>query len=289
MIRYNPKSWTSLILHSYSRQVIKTLFPGMLGMGALTAVVCYIELVVLEQPLEISNVVHSLLGFVLSLFLVFRTNTAYDRWWEGRKQWGALVNTTRMLAIRMEAWVGQGDDRNFFRDAIAAFPAALRDHLRGKVDVAHFPEWQKFAGDDLEGREHIPNAIASTLSTRIARLVAEGRLSGEQQLLADGDVGKMVDILGACERILKTPIPYSYSMYLKKFIFLYVVTLPLGFVATFQWWTIPVVMGIFYILVAVELIAEEIEDPFGKDENDLPTDGLTETMQRNVREIFKES
>jgi putative membrane protein len=88
MIHYNPKSWFSLIFHTYNRQVIGKLLPAMAAMGLFTAGICYIELEVLEEPMEVSNVVHSLLGFVLSLFLVFRTNTAYDRWWEGRKQWG---------------------------------------------------------------------------------------------------------------------------------------------------------------------------------------------------------
>ena len=94
-------------------------------------------------------------------------------------------------------------------------------------------------------------------------------------------------ILGACERILKTPVPYSYSMFLKKFIFLYVVTLPIGFVATFAWWSVPVVMLVFYILVSVELIAEEIEDPFGVDENDLPLNALCDTIEANVTEILR--
>lgn len=96
----------------------------------------------------------------------------------------------------------------------------------------------------------------------------------------------MTDVLGACERILKTPIPYSYSMFMKKFIFLYVVTLPIGFVGTFLWWTVPVVMAMFYVLVSIELIAEEIEEPFGSDENDLPLDGLCETIERSAAELL---
>ena len=95
MIQYNPKSWFALIFAAYSRQVFRKLFPLMIAMGVVSAGVCYVELHYLDEPVELSNVVHSLLGFVLSLFLVFRTNTAYDRWWEGRKQWGALVNVSR--------------------------------------------------------------------------------------------------------------------------------------------------------------------------------------------------
>ena len=106
MVQYNPKTWFSLIFHAYSRQVFRRLFPALLGMGVWTAGVCYVEMEVLEAPIKLSNVVHSLLGFVLSLFLVFRTNTAYDRWWEGRKQWGALVNVSRTRAIRVREFGG---------------------------------------------------------------------------------------------------------------------------------------------------------------------------------------
>ena len=103
MIHYDPKSWFSLIFQAYSRQVFRRLFPLLLAVGVLTALVCYIELEFIKEPLELSNVVHSLLGFVLSLFLVFRTNTAYDRWWEGRKQTGGLEKELRRLARRIGA------------------------------------------------------------------------------------------------------------------------------------------------------------------------------------------
>jgi putative membrane protein len=95
-----------------------------------------------------------------------------------------------------------------------------------------------------------------------------------------------IDIMGACERIKNTPIPYSYSMYIKKFVFIYIITLPFGFVTTFGYVTIPTVLLISFVLLSVELIAEEIEDPFGRDVNDLPTDDLAEKIRDNVREIM---
>jgi putative membrane protein len=95
-----------------------------------------------------------------------------------------------------------------------------------------------------------------------------------------------IDIMGACERIKYTPIPYSYSMFIKKFIFIYIVTLPFGFVTTFEYITIPTVLLITFVLLSVELIAEEIEDPFGRDINDLPTDDLSTKIKANVREIL---
>jgi len=282
MIHYNPKSWFSLIFHAYNRQVIRKLLPAMAAMGVFTAAICYIELEVLQEPMEVSNVVHSMLGFVLSLFLVFRTNTAYDRWWEGRKQWGGLVNVSRTLAIRVREFSDDADVHAFFKSAIPGFVKALRDHLRPNQPGA--PVRPK--ADAFASAEHAPNAWAQSMERQSLAMLKAGELTNQQHWLIVQNLERMVDILGACERILKTPVPYSYSMFLKKFIFLYVVTLPIGFVATFEWWSVPVVMLVFYILVSVELIAEEIEDPFGVDENDLPLDGLCETIQGNVEEIL---
>lgn len=285
MIHYNPKSWFSLIFHAYNRQVMGKLLPSMLAMGLITAGVCYVELHVLPQPMEVSFSVHSMLGFVLSLFLVFRTNTAYDRWWEGRKQWGALVNVSRTLAMRVKEFSSNEEDHAHFREAIPSFVAALRDHLRpGTMKVPVPPSGASFAHT-----EHVPNAWAQSMERRASGMKSTGAIDGQQHWLIAQNIERMVDILGACERILKTPIPYSYSMFMKKFIFLYVITLPLGFVDMFGWWSIVVVMLVFYILVSVELIAEEIEDPFGVDENDLPLDALTQTIQKNVHEILGRS
>ena len=282
MIHYNPKSWFSLIFHAYNRQVVRKLLPSLIGMGLFTAAICYVELEVLEEPMEVSNVVHSLLGFVLSLFLVFRTNTAYDRWWEGRKQWGALVNVSRTLAIRVREFSADAAVHADFAEAIPGFVKALRDHLRpNQPGAPAAPIAAEFAT-----AAHVPNAWAHTMERRANAMRKSGDLTDQQHWLIAQNLERMVDILGACERILKTPVPYSYSMFLKKFIFLYVVTLPIGFVATFAWWSVPVVMLVFYILVSVELIAEEIEDPFGVDENDLPLDGLCATIEANVQEVL---
>ena len=262
MVGYNPKDWSTLIFHTYSKEVFRRLFPSMLGIGAFTAAVCWVELEWMDEPVNLSNAVHSLLGFVLSLFLVFRTNTAYDRWWEGRRKWGDLVNVSRTFANRVHAAVDSPEDRAAFAEGIASFPEALRDRLRG-------------------GTVH-PSLIARDLGVRASHLARSGRLNLEEFRQFEECLRTCIDVQGACERILKTPIPYSYSMFMKKFIFMYIVTLPLGFVGTFAWWTVAVVMAVFYVLVSIELIAEEIENPFGTDDNDLPLDELCAVIRRDV-------
>lgn len=114
-----------------------------------------------------------------------------------------------------------------------------------------------------------------------------GKLTEENYIVIDVNLKTFSDIIGACERIKNTPIPYSYSMFLKKFIFIYVTTLPLAFVNTFGYYSSLVSIFVFYVLVSMEILAEEIEDPFGKDDNDLPTDDLCQKIKANVSEVLQ--
>jgi putative membrane protein len=121
---------------------------------------------------------------------------------------------------------------------------------------------------------------------RVYRLHAEGKISGDQLIILNSELQSFTDICGACERIKNTPIPYSYSVFIKKFIFFYVMTLPISFVFTLGYLAIPIVAFIFYVLASLEIIAEEIEDPFGGDENDLPTQKLAQNIRKHVGEIL---
>ncbi|GAB3329179.1 bestrophin family ion channel [Marivirga atlantica] len=288
MVKYNPRTWLALIFHPYSRQVVKTLFPALAAMGVYTALIIFLIDDYFGLEFESTTVVHSLLGIVLGLFLVFRINSAYDRWWEGRKFWGSLLNNSRNLATRISVMLPQSDKeiKNEIGSLIAAFAASLRLHLKDKLNKESriFNEFPIIA--DLVDKEHIPNAIIWTLTDRINRLYLSGKLSGKQLFLIDKDLKELSDILGGCERIKNTPIPYSYSMYIKKFIFTYTITLPFAFITEFGYVSIPIVLLIFFILVSVELVAEEIEDPFGNDANDLPTKELSEKIKRNVYELM---
>jgi ion channel-forming bestrophin family protein len=122
---------------------------------------------------------------------------------------------------------------------------------------------------------------------RVNDLYKAGAITNEQMLILDKQTEVFTDIVGGCERIKKTPIPFSYRIHLKKFIFLYMLILPFGFIHDMHYWTIIVMVIIFYAFVGLEVIGEEIEDPFGRDENDLPTDQISETIRKNVKEIFK--
>lgn len=292
MVKYNPKTWLNLIFHSYSRQVLKTLLPALGFMAAFTFGVCFVILDVFKlEPHEFQSTiaVHSLLGIVLGLFLVFRTNTAYDRWWEGRRLWGGMVNSTRNFALKLNAYLGQEGrhEREWFARMIPNFVYAMKEHLRQGVQFAELQ-----AGDDphffeqLKKVKHKPTRICGMMYEKVNELYKRGDFTGDHLINLDKELKDFMDLIGACERIKNTPIPYSYTMYVKKFIFIYIITLPFGFVSTFGYFTIATVLLVSFVLLSVELIAEEIEDPFGRDINDLPTDELSDKIRDVTREIL---
>jgi len=287
MISYNPKEWLSFIFQFHKGDTFRKLLPIMIGIGAYCAAVAYLELeywnLSNNQHLKNITVMHTMLGFVISLLLVFRTNTAYDRWWEGRRMWGALVNNSRNLAIKLAVMLQDKEDKETFRRLIPAYASVLNLHLKNE-DISH--ELFDDATLSAEHYTHKPNQIAKTMMAKVNELYTSKKISGDQLIILNAEIVSFTDICGACERIKNTPIPYSYSAFIKKFIFTYVLTLPLGYVFLLGYYTIPVVVFIFYVLASLELIAEEIEDPFGTDPNDLPLTKIAENIKRNVEELI---
>jgi putative membrane protein len=288
MIRYNPKDWFSLIFKFHQSDTFRQLMWVMLAVAVFTTAVVHLELEYQEYfGFKSTHALHSLLGFVMGLLLVFRTNTAYDRWWEGRKHWGALVNNTRNFAIKLNAILPKGSQeaREYYKVMIPNYVYAMKEHLRDGVIVEELNDTLDNISN-LIAKDHVPNAIAAEMYEQLHELYRKGRMTGDQLITIDKEIKALTDIIGACERIRNTPIPYSYSMFLKKFIFAYILTMPFGLVYDFKYWTIPAVVFALYVFGSLELIAEEIEDPFGHDENDLPTDELAAKIQGNVEEIL---
>lgn len=286
MINYNPKDWITFIFHVHKADTIRVLWPLMLSVAVFSGVIAYLELnyLKLAETTYVKNIgmMHSLLGFVISMLLVFRTNTSYDRWWEGRRLLGALTNVSRNFAIKIKSLKLNPAHIEFFDYAIAKYAFALKEHLREK---------QYFGKNSLlievDGGKHIPNQVAASISSRVFEMQANGEINNEQLIILSADVQQFTDICGGCERIKNTPIPYSYSAFIKKFIFIYVITLPFGWVFSLGYFVVPIVPFILYVLASLELIAEEIENPFGEDANDLPVDEICNNIEKHVGEILR--
>ncbi|WP_207510244.1 bestrophin family protein [Longitalea luteola] len=292
MITYNPKDWFTFIFRFHKADTLRKLLPLIIGISVFSWLIAFLELNVfrLSENSHVKNIIsmHTLLSFVISMLLVFRTNTAYDRWWEGRKLWGSLVNNSRNLAIKLHSILGHEEkaDRSFFRRIIPMYASVLAHHLHAEstrlaLDEKEHPELR-----NIDTNRHVPNQVASMMIQRVHRLYEEGKIKGDQLIILNAELQSFTDIMGACERIKNTPIPFSYSVFLKKFIFFYVMTLPFSFVISLGYIAIPVVAFIFYVLASLELIAEEIEDPFGGDENDLPMNKMASNIKKHVAEII---
>jgi putative membrane protein len=259
---------------------------GVLVVGLLSAIICVV-LYYLEVEPRLHSGIFSLLGVVLSILLVFRTNTAYDRWWEGRKQWGALVNHTRNLAVLIKTYLPEDDKetKTYFARHISNFCFSLRDHLRNSVNLK---ELSLTPGEtrELETKAHQPSHIAYWIFSKIHIVYKAGVISDADMINIKTNHESLLDVLGACERIKKTPIPFSYAVYIKLFVSAYCLMLPFGLYMDFGLYTVPLTMFIAFAMIGLELMAQEIEEPFGLDCNDLPTGEIAKTIKRNVYELL---
>ncbi|KUJ57689.1 bestrophin family protein [Chryseobacterium aquaticum] len=286
---YNTKHFLKILVSLHKSDTLKILFPTMVLMGIYSYGIQYLEIEYLHltSKSKVSNVgmIHSLLGFVLSLLLVFRTNTAYDRWWEGRKLWGKLVNDTRNFAIKINVILG--DDRKS-ADQIARylkyFPHFLAKHLSQESTRLALDE--DYSEIEKSLKNHGPSDLVILLTRKLYQLKKEGKISDTEMLYLDTQTTGFMDVCGGCERIKNTPIPYSYSSFIKKFIILYVLALPVAYVINLGLFMIPLTVFVYYVLMSLELIAEEIEDPFNNDENDIPMETIAQNIEKNVHQIM---
>lgn len=284
---YN-RTFARIILSFFRAKTFKSLIPGLIVACSYTALLVWLSDEI-SKELRIAPFIYQLVGVVLGLLLVFRTNTAYERWWEGRRLLGQLLNSSRNLALKLHSYLpeNQTETRLYFATTITNFAFALKEHLRHGVVFDEIYETSPASLAKLQAAKHVPNQIASLLFEEVHRLNKIGLLKDEHLITLNPQLEALTDITGGCERIKKSPIPHAYRVHLLKFIFLFISVLPFGFVAEMKYWSMLIVAMIFYAFVGLDFIANEIEDPFGDDANDLPTDAICNSVKASVYEILK--
>jgi putative membrane protein len=257
------------------------------GFGVFISLLHFFNLPV-SMPI-LSSIVPSI---VLGLLLVFRTNTAYERFWEGRKAWGTLVNNVRNLARQIWVAIEEKDPQDIevkksVLRLLPAFAVALKLHLRQEaVNPELEPLMSPAQYQKLKSMNNPPLEIAFWIEDYMHEQYERNcldvyQLTGMNQLL-----NSMIDVLGGCERILKTPIPLAYAIHLKQLLLLYCLALPFQMVKDLTWGTGLVVALISFTLFGIEEIGIEIENPFGHDDNDLPLNNICAAMQRNMDDLI---
>lgn len=224
-------------------------------------------------------------SIIMGLLLVFRTNSAYERWWEGRKLWGQLVNDSRNLCLKVRASVAVADSEKVrLGELVISFAYALKHHLRDTVPTEPLPGIGSV--QDLDTK-NIPVYVAGKIYETLMDWEQSGRMDSFTQLRLDKHAAAFMDICGACERIRNTPLAVSYRAFMRQGITLNLLALPWYIVPELDiWWSMPVILIGSYFLIGLELIAEDIEDPFGLDGDDLPLDNLCAGIRTSVSDIL---
>ncbi len=289
-------NWFQVFLRLES-SVIPIIFPWVLFCGVYGFLVSLLHYFGLPIAFPEGNrvVTNAVLSFNvgLTLLLVFRTNTAHDRFWEGRKLWGALVNTVRNLAQGIYIVVKeQSPQERVEKEAIlrlvVAFTVAMKLHLRGEpLDEQLALLMSEIQYFKLKDTNHPPLQIAFWIRDYLQYQHDRNCLNIYQNAAYHKLLDDMVDILGGCERILKTPLPLIYTIKLRQLVLIYCLILPLEIVSNLTWWTGLIIAFVSFTLLSIEQIGAEIEEPFGHDPNDLPLNAICNTMLRNVEELIR--
>ncbi len=270
--------------------VIPSILPRVLlcgGFGVLISLLHFFKWPV-SLPI-LSSIVPSI---VLGLLLVFRTNTAYERFWEGRKFWGTLINNVRNLARQIWVAIEEKDPQDIelkksVLRLLPAFAVALKLHLRQEsVNPELEPLMSPAQYQKLKSMNNPPLEIAFWIEDYLHEQYEDNCVDVYQLTAMKELLNSMIDVLGGCERILKTPIPMAYAIHLKQLLLLYCLALPFQMVNDLSWGTGPVVALISFTLFGIEEIGIEIENPFGHDANDLPLTNICATMQRNIDDLI---
>jgi ion channel-forming bestrophin family protein len=285
------RTWLRLVFSFRASPLYRTRY-RLLFVFALSLSVAYLDAQFhIEFPISLPEM--SLLGMALGIFLGFRNSAAYDRFWEGRKLWGRLINVSRSLARDLVCFApdtrdGTQDRRLVYR--VICFAHALRMHLRERVSPS---ELSPFVPEPELNRvlssRNLPNALVLELGRDLAALHREGRFGEYRWVELTRWLGELTDIQGGCERIKNSPIPQSYSILIHQIVALYVVSLPLGLVESLGWVMPPFVLLIAYTFLGLDAVGDEIEEPFGEDLNDLPLGSMCRTIEINLRELLGES
>lgn len=282
MIDYDPHNWRRALIGIYGTRFTVIAFRAT-AVTVFAAGITVVHEYVLPMSVPGATTIHGILSVALGLLLVFRTNQSYDRWWEGRKLWGAMVNTCRNLARATSVHLAKEPKLLAKLVALdAAFPEASMFSLRGQA-------WEPKGLDPedaeaIRGKKHFVTAVAQRMTVHLKAARDAGAISDYVLTMLEHDVHQLIDIIGACERIHKTPLPFAYVVHLRRSLVAYLATLPFAMLASFGWATIPIVFAASYVLLGIEEIGVEIEDPFEGDLNDLPLEAITATIQGNVGE-----
>jgi putative membrane protein len=298
MIVDRKRSWLKLVL-TWKGSVLKKIWRRLLVTVTISALTTFGWTYTHPNPSPVLTVIpFTLIGLALSIFLGFRNNTSYDRFWEGRRLWGGFVNTSRTFARQTLTLIHARDpddqphvaalQRRMVYAAIA-YIHLVRMQLRQKVDLDALEDL--LSEQQRQALVHAPSPsvrVLLWLAQDAQEATARGWLDPLHATTLEASLTSLTDLQGGCERIRSTPIPFSYTVLIHRIVAIYCLGLPFGILDQVKHFTPLVVAMVSYAFYGLDAIGDEIEDPFGEDDNDLPLHAISRNIEINLRDALGE-
>lgn len=284
IVRNKNNSFT--LLFAWSGTILPTVLPALLIVVLISAVLVYLSSHQFFTVPAVPAIGFTIFGVILSIFLSFRNNACYERWWEGRKLWGALIANSRHIS--RDTHILNDVQRNTLMYRVMLFTHLLRDRLRAQQQnfdfyrdkVGYTPEQFQQLTQKINASQFVLESIQKDL----VQALRQGQIS---DILYNGLNQHIVDlgnIQAGCDRILSTPLPFSYSVLLHRTVYCFCLILPFSLEASLGIWT-PILVGLIaYLFLGLDALSAQIEEPFGLQDNDLPLDSIVRLIEREMSE-----
>ena len=291
IVRSKTNWWTLLFV--WRGSMMKQMLPQLLIVAALSVFAVWSEGTIFKHKVPLNATPFTLVGVALAVFLGFRNSSSYDRWWEGRKLWGALVNITRALTVQVLTMTDDApgkctQEKRAFLNMVVAFTYAMRDQLRGDVFARSAELLPPALAEEVDRARYKPFIILRAMGEWVTKRQKEGGFREISKTMLDRNLIELSSILGGCERIASTPVPFGYSVMIHRVVYFYCALLPFGLVDAIEWMTPVVSLVMSYSFIALDSMAAELEMPFGRDDNDLALDAISRNIELSIREMSGE-
>ncbi|MCE5227968.1 bestrophin family protein [bacterium] len=289
MIEYDNRKFFRLLL-TFRGSVVMQLLPRSLFFAALAGVFSYLY-VNRHMSWSVDTAPWAIVGLALGLLLVFRTNTSYERYWEGRKLWGGIIVGSRKLGMDTMSYINSDSpDSDALKMKIISYamavPFLMKHHLRDSRDLSEVENNIETADRiRLRGAINPPITLLTMIQKFLYQFHLRGAIAPPHLSIIDRNIMELLSSFTSCERIKNTPLPLAYVLHLKRTLSIFCATLPLALVPKFGWWTPAIVFFVAYAFLGIEEIGVEIEDPFGDDPNDLPVDRLADDIRAELQSV----
>lgn len=272
------------LLFAWHGTILPKVFPALLVVVLISAGLVYMAARHYVAVPEVPAIGLTIFGVILSIFLSFRNTACYDRWWEGRKLWGALIANTRHI-IR-DTYVLEDDAREVMIYRVMLFTHLLRDRLRkSHATYDHYQKHILFSEQQwqiLQAHLNPPQYVIEIVQKDLAGFYKQGLITDIIYSALTRHTIALGDIHAGCDRISSTPLPFSYSVLLHRAVYSFCFILPFSLESSLGIWTPVIVALIAYLFLGLDALSAELEEPFGEQENDLPLDSIVRNIEREM-------